>query len=75
MYATYVLPLCILLKTGILHWLSSVYGAIKTHVIWVEMAMGNAQGCLNKLIYCNKQNHVTCVVNKFMKSTFTILAT
>lgn len=38
------LSLVILLITGILHWLSSVYWAINqdTDAIWVEMAMGNA---------------------------------
>ena len=37
-------PCLYITKTGILHWLSSVYWAINqdTDAIWVEMAMGNA---------------------------------
>ena len=42
-----------------------------TNAIWVKMAMGKAHSRFN----CNKQNHKTSVQNKFIKNTFTTLAT
>ena len=56
-----VLPSLILLKTGVLHRLSSLYWAIKTH-------MPYRSKIAHSRFNCNKQNHIlTCVQNKFIK--------